>query len=293
MACSCNEGFRSVKPCFCSFGRFKRVFPSNICGIIIHFYNKLLFTTNFKNMKILFKLAVLFFAIVSMQSCKKEPPMFEISASSKHIVVGESITFTYTGDNDTQIEWLLQGSTTPTGNTSTITTTYNTFGTYNVSAIVTKNGLSATKTLTIQVEAGTWYYQFPGGQSNNNSTIGDFCCTGQTITISNYAGKPLGYAYFFSWNGNAYNLPDGTSIAPNFEIGISGADNLEGNGTRAISKVFFPAESNIIGATRTVKIGKLEYKVKILEIAYPAGMYNATHFLMGSLKVEVSVRWVP
>ncbi len=244
-------------------------------------------------MKILFKLAVLFIAIASMQSCKKEPPMFEISASSTHIVVGESITFTYTGDNDTQIEWLLQGSTTPTGNTSTITTTYNTFGTYNVSAIVTKNGLSATKTLSIQVESGTWYYQFPGGQNNNNSTIGDFCCTGQTITISNYAGKPLGYAYFFNWNGDAYNLPDGTSIAPNFEIGISGADNLEGTGTRTTSKVFFPYYDNVIGATKTVKIGKLEYKVKILEIAYPAGMYNSTHFLMGSLKVEVSVRWIP
>ena len=244
-------------------------------------------------MKNLFKLFVLLLAIVSMQACKKEPPMFDITPSSTHIIVGESITFTYSGDAGTQIEWLLQGSSTPTANTSAVTTTYNTFGTFNVKVTATKNGLSTTKTLSIQVESGVWYYQFPGGQSNNNSTIGDFCCTGQTITISNYAGMPLGYAYFFNWNGDAYNLPDGTSIAPNFEIGISGADNLEGTGTRTISKVFFPYYDNVIGATKTVKIGKLEYKVKILEIAYPAGMYNSTHFLMGSLKVEVSVRWVP
>src|SRR5690242_16559938 len=45
-------------------------------------------------------------------------------------------------------------------------------------------------------------FEFPGdGQKNNNRTIGDFCCTGETAIIQTSSGSPLGYIYFYDFPG--------------------------------------------------------------------------------------------
>jgi hypothetical protein len=40
-------------------------------------------------------------------------------------------------------------------------------------------------------------FEFPGaGIRNNNETIGDFCCTGETATLRTAQGAPVGFIYF-------------------------------------------------------------------------------------------------
>ncbi len=245
-------------------------------------------------MKHFLKTVLLFTVLAGLQSCELDPPEFNITATSLHIIVGQTITFSEDAESGTEANWLLDGSTTPTASGSTVTATYNTQGTFKVSVTVKNKDHSITKNISVTVESGTWLYQFPGGQDNNNATIGDFCCTGQTITVTNLGGKPLGYAYFYGWQGQAYNLPNGTSIAPNFEIYISGTSDLDGVAPRQTSTIFFADFDNVIGRVKTVQVGKLQYTVKILEISYPTGTpYADTHFNMGSLKVAVTVKWIP
>jgi len=45
-------------------------------------------------------------------------------------------------------------------------------------------------------------FEFPGaGKRNNNGTIGDFCCTGETTTIRTAQGAPIGFIYFYGFSG--------------------------------------------------------------------------------------------
>jgi hypothetical protein len=55
---------------------------------------------------------------------------------------------------------------------------------------------------------------------NNNDTIGDFCCTGETATIRTAQGTPAGFIYFYGFSGGITDgkrwekKQSGTDIAP-------------------------------------------------------------------------------
>lgn len=239
-------------------------------------------------------IAILATCLSSCESCKKdEPPIFTINASAIRIVVGQSVTFSQNAIDWTSSQWDLPGSATPSVSGISATTSYSQPGTYTVTATVRNNDNVTVQSFTIFVELGVWSFEFPGGQDNNNQTIGDFCCTGQTHTVLTSNNTPIGYAYFFTWQGQAYNI-NNTSIAPNFEILISGATDLEGVTTRATTGIFFADFDCVIGRTKTVRVGNLEYRAEILEIAYPFGtQYVNTHFYMDTLKVRLTVKYVP
>lgn len=226
------------------------------------------------------------------QSCQVDPPSFTINTSATDIVAGQSVTFSETSATGTTTEWTFEGANIPSSNAKSVAVTYNTPGIYTVTAVVSNKSKSTTQRTVITVHKANWSFVFPGGgQRNNNATIGDFCCTGETMTLLNQNNKPLGYAYFFSWDGQAYNLPP-SSIAPNFRIFLSGTTDLKATNPRAQSSVFFSADECSIGKTKRVRVGNLDYTVKITSISYPTGTaYANTHFWMDSLKVLVTVSW--
>ena len=68
-------------------------------------------------------------------------------------------------------------------------------------------------------------FEFPGdGQKNNNQSIGDFCCTGETATVQTNMGAPLGYIYFYDFPGGGVLVGDGSrSAAEEFSVLVSGS----------------------------------------------------------------------
>jgi PKD repeat protein len=246
-------------------------------------------------MKNLFYVLLLLAAVI-FQSCEPEEdavPSFTINASATDIVAGQSVTFSENSLAGTTTEWTFQGGSIPSSNSKNAVVTYATPGVYNVTVLVRNGSKSTTQSITITVHRATWSFIFPGGgQDNNNRTIGDFCCTGETFTVFNQNNVPLGYAYYFNWRGQAYNLSN-SSIAPNFEVLVSGTNDLKGVNARTTASVFFDQDDCVVGKIKRVRVGNLEYTVKILAITYPTGtVYANTHFWMDSLRVEVTVRWV-
>lgn len=69
-------------------------------------------------------------------------------------------------------------------------------------------------------------FTLPGdGQKNKNRTIGPFCCTGETATIQTSKGVPVGYIYFYDFDGG-YNLSPTKSVATSIKVLVSGASDL-------------------------------------------------------------------
>jgi len=129
------------------------------------------------------------------------------------------------------------------------------------------------------------YFFFPGnGERNNNRQIGPFCCTGETATIMSADGQPLGYIYFFGWQGQAYNLKD-TSVAPSVEIHVSGLADLSDpcSPMKKASVLFLPD-----GETRkTVQVGRLSFTVSIEAQSIP--LNSKRYFDMKSIQAAVDV----
>jgi len=83
------------------------------------------------------------------------------------------------------------------------------------------------RTETEDVKLQKYSFRLPGdGQRNNNGSIGPFCCTGQTAIIRRADGIPVGYAYFFSWKGQAYKTGADSSTAPDIQILVSALSDL-------------------------------------------------------------------
>jgi hypothetical protein len=126
------------------------------------------------------------------------------------------------------------------------------------------------------------------GRSNNNGYIGPFCCTGSTATVLNLNGDPVGYIYFFSWNGQAYNYGN-TSIAPDLKILVSGLSNFsDTNSAQVQSSVDIQASEMQVGASRSTTAGSLAFTVTITN--FTAVTYNGQpYYDMGTITVRVDV----
>jgi len=139
-----------------------------------------------------------------------------------------------------------------------------------------------------EVQLRQTYFFFPGsGERNNNHSIGPFCCTGETATITSGDGQPLGYIYFFGWKGQAYNLKD-TSAAPSVEILVSGLADLSNpcSPMKQASLVFQPGETR-----KTVRAGGLSFEVSIE--AQSLLLNNKRYFDMSSVHAAADVSPAP
>lgn len=123
------------------------------------------------------------------------------------------------------------------------------------------------------------------GKSNNGGTIGPFCCTGETATLLNQGGKPLGYAYFFGWKGQAFNSSHG-AYYPDLQLLVSGAtDASDPSSSQVQNEIDFTAAELKPGFSRTTKAGGLAFTATVESVDKTADGQN---FYKASLKVDVA-----
>jgi hypothetical protein len=136
-------------------------------------------------------------------------------------------------------------------------------------------------------------FEFPGaGERNNNRAIGDFCCTGETATLRDSDGTPVGYIYFHDFAGGI-NVHGGLnektrSAATRFGILVSGpadADHLAE--ARAKSSIEFSAAEMKPGLTRQTTAGALHFTATILGVKFLDDTH--TRYWMDSVKLRVDV----
>ena len=126
------------------------------------------------------------------------------------------------------------------------------------------------------------------GTPNNNGFIGPFCCTGRTVTVHR-DGVPLGYIYFYSWEGQAYNVGPDHSVAPDLQILLSGLREVaDPTSPQDQSAVSFLARELVPGTTRTAQAGGLYFTVTVLEVTLEA-LDQTPYFDMGAISVRIDV----
>ncbi|MGE0572285.1 MAG: hypothetical protein AB7H85_08485 [Dehalococcoidia bacterium] len=129
-------------------------------------------------------------------------------------------------------------------------------------------------------------FALPGdATANNGGTIGPFCCRGSTVTVRSASGDVLGYAYWFKWQGQAYDLPrDGRYIGifPDIQFLV--------NDTAGADAVISLSASEITpGASRTVQAGRLSFTLRFTaaeQTTYNGVIYVVEGSLAATLQVE-------
>jgi hypothetical protein len=135
-------------------------------------------------------------------------------------------------------------------------------------------------------------FDFPGdGERNENRTIGDFCCTGETATIRTDEKAPVGYIYFYSFKGGMNCEVDGGihSSAREFEVLVSGiSDATRLDSKRVKSSIRFCGCEMEPGTAHRTIAGVLQFTATILDVQFT----NKTHssYWMDSVRVRVEVR---
>jgi hypothetical protein len=134
-------------------------------------------------------------------------------------------------------------------------------------------------------------FELPGaGQRNNNESIGDFCCTGETATIRTAQGTAAGYIYFYGFSGGITNGK--RSAAKRFNVLVSGiCEAGQPAFARVKSSIDFAAAEMKPGLTRQTIAGALEFTVTILDVQF----LNDAHsrFWMDTIKIKVDVQEAP
>lgn len=104
---------------------------------------------------------------------------------------------------------------------------------------------------------------FPGGGvRNENTAIGDFCCTGETGVVRRNDNSPLGYVYYYDWT------PATENTAMQFRVLLSGAPSIEDiSSDRIKDQISFDATSELYAnAVKKKKVGAITYKITILSV---------------------------
>jgi hypothetical protein len=149
------------------------------------------------------------------------------------------------------------------------------------------SGQSGPDTDTRDADPSALSFYFPGdGRRNNNKKIGDFCCTGETATVSNENGNAIGYIYFHDFKGGKF-VSLTKSGASKLIIHVSGASDWSNPGSRRQKRsITFSAGELTKGMSRSVRVGALNYTATILKAKLAK---NRTLYVMGSVKVRVDV----
>jgi hypothetical protein len=136
-----------------------------------------------------------------------------------------------------------------------------------------------------------WSFELPSeGTPNDNGYIGPFCCTGVTAVVTTEEGDEIGYAYFFSWEGQAFTNGE-TSFAPDFQIFLQGRVDLEDEVPPfdvEDGELSFTAGELVPGLSRTADVGGLRFTATILN-AEVGEWSTGPMFDMGSLTVRLDV----
>jgi len=133
-------------------------------------------------------------------------------------------------------------------------------------------------------------FEFPGaGERNNNRSIGDFCCTGETATVRANDGTPIGYIYFYDFDGGV-NIGS-RSAAARFGVLVSGVSDPARPAARVRSAIEFTAKELKRGLTRQTKAGALRYTATILDIEFLDEAHS--RYWMDTIKVRVGVEEAP
>jgi hypothetical protein len=153
-----------------------------------------------------------------------------------------------------------------------------------------------TSTASDQFNLLTTSFFFPGGgRPNNNATIGDFCCTGQTGTILSDQRKPVGYIYFYGFPGGGLMCTvDGRkrSSAAQFEVLVSGVSHPEDvESERVQSSIKFNAREMKPGASRQTIAGALQFTATILGVEFTDSARS--RYWMDSIIIRVDVQRIP
>ncbi len=122
---------------------------------------------------------------------------------------------------------------------------------------------------------------FPGmGVRNNNQTIGDFCCTGETATILREGNVPIGYIYFYS-SERATDV-----AAAKFTVSVSAVPSINNPNTDRIQdEITFDAASELYqNATKSRIVGGLKFKVTILSVRT-----TGRSFFTEGLRIQVDI----
>lgn len=136
-------------------------------------------------------------------------------------------------------------------------------------------------------------FAFPGaGERNNNQTIGDFCCTGETATVWAANGTPAGYIYFYGFTGGVNvkvkEREKPRSSATRLRILVSGvADASHPNDARLKSAIEFSAAEMKPGLSRQITAGALRFTATIVDVSFTDDTH--TSYWMDSVKVQVTV----
>lgn len=134
-------------------------------------------------------------------------------------------------------------------------------------------------------------FEFPGdGTRNDNRTIGDFCCTGETATVQSDSGAPLGFIYFYDFPGGGTKALDGTrSAASRFSVLVSGISDTSQSGSspRVKSSIVFDAEELSKGSRKRVRAGALQFTVTIQAATLDP---SSGRYLMDSVRCKVDVQ---
>jgi hypothetical protein len=134
-------------------------------------------------------------------------------------------------------------------------------------------------------------FEFPGaGERNNNETIGDFCCTGETATIRTVRGMPTGFIYFYGFSGGITNGK--RSAAKRFRVLVSGSsDPVQPAAVRAKSSIDFAATEMKPGLTHQTIAGALQFTATIQDVQFLDEAHS--RFWMDSVKIKVEVQEAP
>lgn len=126
----------------------------------------------------------------------------------------------------------------------------------------------------------------------NNARVGPFCCTGSVVIVRSPDGDPVGYIYFYSWEGQAYKV-EGGSIVPDVSLLVSEPAALTTLGNdgadQPTSQIEFQA-AQLNPQSQWIKAGLLQYRATVLDFKLQRGPLFQPYFKMGSLKILVDVR---
>lgn len=133
-------------------------------------------------------------------------------------------------------------------------------------------------------------FSFPeDGEPNNNGYVGPFCCTGQTAIFKDDLGAPIGYAYFYSFDGGI-NLGEQQSAAKVLQILVAGRTKLDDPNDFYTSEVAFDADELQAGATKSTTAGALVFDV-VIDHADLLVRSEQTYFDMATIATRVSARY--
>jgi hypothetical protein len=127
---------------------------------------------------------------------------------------------------------------------------------------------------------------FPGmGVRNENNTIGDFCCTGETATVLRADNVPVGYIYFYDFEGGM-NLGNNRSTVTKLKILLSAAPTMQDvSSDRIKDMIVFSGNEMVANAVRSKRVGALMYTVTIISV----NKYSNDSFYSDGIRVQVDI----